>query len=53
MVAKDLELLGITNNNVCASNSTDRSVLPAVWYVRLDFLGKMNNVVKLHKVQRG
>lgn len=29
MVAKDLELFGITNNNVCASNNTDKSVLAA------------------------
>jgi len=29
MVAKDLELFGITNNKVCASNNTDRSVLDA------------------------
>lgn len=38
MVAKDLELFGITNNKVRASNNTDRSVLDAVWYVKLDFL---------------
>jgi len=29
MVAKDLELFGITNNIVRASNNTDRSVLDA------------------------
>jgi len=30
MVAKDLELFGITNNKVRAFNNTDRSVLDAV-----------------------
>lgn len=29
MVAKDLELFGIINNNVRASNNTDKSVLAA------------------------
>lgn len=38
MVAKDLELFGITKNNVRASNNTDRSVLVATWQVKLDFL---------------
>lgn len=42
MVAKDLELFGITNNKVRASNNTDRSVLDAAWYVKLDFLQKNN-----------
>lgn len=30
MVAKDLELFGITNNNVRASNSTDKSEVAVV-----------------------
>lgn len=30
MVAKDLELFGITNNNVRASNNNDKSVLATV-----------------------
>lgn len=43
MVAKDLELFGITNNNVRASNNTDKSVLAGAWYVKLDFLERINN----------
>lgn len=39
MVAKDLALFGITNNNVRASNSTEKSVLlAATQYVKFDFL---------------
>lgn len=46
MVAKDLELFGITNNNVRASNNSNKSVLAAAWYARLDFLQKKKNIVR-------